>query len=285
MEISTIIPHIEVLIFASDKPLTSLDIVELINNSFGFLEERIMPDQVDSALQGIKEKYDSEFYPFEVKESGGGWQFLTKKDYHKTIAQLNGDKFLKRLSNAALETLAIIAYKQPITKGEIEAIRGVNSDYSIQKLLEKELILISGRNEHAPGKPLVYATSKNFMDYFGINSASDLPKIREVLAEQMVEGTRPEDFTDLPVAENIGSPNLAGTLPGEEGDISEVVAVNEDGELVLAPEESVEAPSSEHQEAPSENSVEDSPSENNSEDPGTTDVAPDTDAEQKDQPE
>lgn len=282
MEISTIIPHIEVLIFASDKPLTSLDIVELINNSFGFLEERIMPDQVDSALQGIKEKYDSEFYPFEVKESGGGWQFLTKKDYHKTIAQLNGDKFLKRLSNAALETLAIIAYKQPITKGEIEAIRGVNSDYSIQKLLEKELILISGRNEHAPGKPLVYATSKNFMDYFGINSASDLPKIREVLAEQMVEGTRPEDFTDLPVAENIGSPNLAGTLPGEEGDISEVVAVNEDGELVLAPEESVEAPSSEHQEAPSENSVEDSPSENNSEDPGTTDEAPDTDAEQKD---
>ncbi len=237
MEISTIIPHIEVLIFASDKPLTSLDIIELINNSFGFLEERIMPDQVDSALQGIKEKYDSEFYPFEVKESGGGWQFLTKKDYHKTIAQLNGDKFLKRLSNAALETLAIIAYKQPITKGEIEAIRGVNSDYSIQKLLEKELILISGRNEHAPGKPLVYATSKNFMDYFGINSASDLPKIREVLAEQMVEGTRPEDFTDLPVAENIGIASLVGTLPGEEANISEIVAVNEDGELILAPEE------------------------------------------------
>jgi segregation and condensation protein B len=237
LEISTIIPHIEVLIFASDKPLTSLDIIELINNSFGFLEERIMPDQVDSALQGIKEKYDSEFYPFEVKESGGGWQFLTKKDYHKTIAQLNGDKFLKRLSNAALETLAIIAYKQPITKGEIEAIRGVNSDYSIQKLLEKELILISGRNEHAPGKPLVYATSKNFMDYFGINSASDLPKIREVLAEQMVEGTRPEDFTDLPVAENIGIASLVGTLPGEEANISEIVAVNEDGELILAPEE------------------------------------------------
>ncbi len=240
MEISTIIPHIEVLIFASDKPLTSLDIVELINNTFGFLEERIMTDQIESALQGIKEKYDSEFYPFEVKESGGGWQFLTKKDYYKTIAQLNGDKFLKRLSNAALETLAIIAYKQPITKGEIEAIRGVNTDYSIQKLLEKELILISGRNEHAPGKPLIYATSKNFMDYFGINTAADLPKIREVLAEQLVEGTliRPEDFTDLPVAENIGKESLDGTLLGEETDISEV-AVNEDGELIIAPEEYV----------------------------------------------
>jgi segregation and condensation protein B len=102
---------------------------------------------------------------------------------------LNGEKFLKRLSTAALETLAIIAYKQPITKGEIEGIRGVNSDYSIQKLLEKELILISGRNENAPGKPLVYATSKNFMDYFGLNSTDDLPKIKEVLAEQMIQPT------------------------------------------------------------------------------------------------
>ena len=196
MELSDIIPHIEVLIFASEKPLTSLEIVELINNAFGFMEERISLDQVESCIAGIKEKYNSEFYPFEVKESGGGLQFLTKPSFHKTIAQLNGDKFLKRLSNAALETLAIIAYKQPITKGEVESIRGVNSDYSVQKLLEKELILIAGRNEKMPGQPLIYATSKNFMDYFGINSAADLPKIREVLAEQMVQGTMvsPEDF-------------------------------------------------------------------------------------------
>ncbi len=111
-----------------------------------------------------------------------------KKEFHKTVAQLNGDKFLKRLSNAALETLAIIAYKQPITKGEVEAIRGVNSDYSIQKLLEKELIVISGRNEELPGKPLVYATSRSFMDYFGINSTDDLPKIKEVLADTSCAG-------------------------------------------------------------------------------------------------
>ncbi len=168
MEISQIIPHIEALIFASDKALSVNDITELINNTFGFLEERITVDQVESALNGIQEKYATEFYPFELKQSGGGWQFLTKPDFHKTIAQLNGDKFLKRLSNAALESLAIIAYKQPITKGEVEAIRGVNSDYSIQKLLEKELIVISGRNELLPGKPLVYSTSKTFMDYFGI---------------------------------------------------------------------------------------------------------------------
>lgn len=237
MELSEIIPHIEVLIFASEKPLTSLDIVELINNSFGFLEERISLDQVETAVEGIREKYAAEFYPFEVRESGGGWQFLTKKDYHKTIAQLNGDKFLKRLSNAALETLAIIAYKQPITKGEIEAIRGVNSDYSIQKLLEKELILISGRNEQLPGKPLVYATSKTFMDYFGINSAADLPKIKEVLADQIVEGTivKPEDFTDANV-----SASLSEEYPTDEsiieGDVSSLT-VNEDGTLMVASEE------------------------------------------------
>lgn len=189
MEISNLIPHIEALIFASDKPLTSLDITELVNNAFGFMEDRITLDQVETSVEGIVEKYNSEFYPFEVKQSGGGWQFLTKKDFHKTIAQLNGEKFLKRLSAASLETLAIIAYKQPITKGEIETIRGVSTDYTIQKLLEKDLIIISGRNEQLPGHPLIYATSKSFMDYFGVNSAEDLPKIKEVLANQIMEGT------------------------------------------------------------------------------------------------
>lgn len=189
MEIGHIIPHIEALIFASDKPLNPAEITEMINNAFGFMEEKLTLEQVQAALDGIIEKYDSEFYPFEVRESGGGWQFLTKKDYHKTVAQLNGEKFLKRLSSASMETLAIIAYKQPITKGEIEAIRGVSSDYSIQKLLEKELIIISGRNENMPGKPLVYCTSRSFMDYFGLNTAADLPKLKEVFAETMIEPT------------------------------------------------------------------------------------------------
>lgn len=189
MEISQIIPHVEALIFASEKPLTSIELVDLLNNALGFIEDRATLEQVESAIDGIREKYATEFYPFEVRQSGGGWQFLTKGTYHKTIAQLNGDKFLKRLSAAAMETLAIIAYKQPITKGEVESIRGVNCDYVIQKLLEKELVVISGRDETLPGKPLIYNTSKSFMDYFGINSADDLPKIKDVLADQMVEPT------------------------------------------------------------------------------------------------
>ena len=162
MEISQIIPHIEALIFASDKALSSEEINELVNNALGFIENRASIEQTEAAINGIKEKYATEFYSFELKQSGGGWQFLTKPEYHKTVALLNGDKFLKRLSAASLETLAIIAYKQPITKSEIESIRGVNCDYAVQKLLEKELVIISGRNENAVGKPLLYSTSKSF---------------------------------------------------------------------------------------------------------------------------
>lgn len=227
MEIGHLIPHIEALIFASDKPLTALELTELINNAFGFMEDKIVLDQVESALEGIVEKYKSEFYPFEVRESGGGWQFLTKRDYHKTVAQLNGDKFLKRLSTAALEALSIIAYKQPVTKAEIEAIRGVSSDYAIQKLLEKELIVITGRNEKMPGHPLVYGTSKNFMDYFGINSAEDLPKLKEVFDEAMVNATNVNDaITEQETREAAG--NAGGDNP--EDDI--VLVVAENGELV-----------------------------------------------------
>ena len=221
MELSQIIPHIEALIFASDKPLTNLDLVELLNNAMGFIEDRATLDQVESAVEGIHEKYNSEFYAFELKQSGGGWQFLTKKEYHKTVAQLNGDKFLKRLSNAALETLAIIAYKQPITKSEIEAIRGVNCDYAVQKLLEKDLVIISGRNEDAVGKPLIYATSKSFMDYFGINSTEDLPKISEVLMEELVQATIVNQAIQ-PEEDNSNLDEAAETI----------LAVTEDGEII-----------------------------------------------------
>ncbi|HEY8661338.1 MAG TPA: SMC-Scp complex subunit ScpB [Hanamia sp.] len=201
MELSIIIPHIEALIFASEKPLAINDLVELVNNALGFIEDRATTEQVEAAINAINEKYDSEFYSFEMVESGGGWQFLTKKEYHKTIAQLNGDKFLKKLSVAAIETLSIIAYKQPVTKSEIELIRGVNCDYAVQKLLEKELIVISGRKEDAVGKPLIYATSKSFMDYFGINSADDLPKIKEILNQEIIEATKIEREENIETAE------------------------------------------------------------------------------------
>lgn len=258
MEIGNIIPHIEAVIFASDKAMTSLEITEVINNAFGFMEDKIVLDQVESAIEGIIEKYNSEFYPFEIRQSGGGWQFLTKKDYHKTIAQLNGDKFLKRLSSAALETLAIIAYKQPITKSEIESIRGVNCDYAVQRLLEKELVVITGRNENMPGKPLIYTTSKSFMDYFGINSADDLPKIKEILAEQAVEATY---LTNGQSAEDGREASATAVELVIEEETAAFLAVTPDGELISAVEEetvimeeteSGEAPAAEEDAAPEE---------------------------------
>jgi segregation and condensation protein B len=136
------------------------------------------------------------------------------------LAKLNGEKFVKRLSTAALETLSIIAYKQPITKGEIENIRGVNSDYSVQKLLEKELIVISGRMEDMVGKPLTYNTSKSFMDYLGLNNLDELPKLNEILQQEMLVPTAaldaiPESNTQLVVGED-GELKEIETLPSQD---------------------------------------------------------------------
>ncbi len=202
---------------------------------------------MQASIKATEEKYSSEFYPFEIIQSGGGWQFLTKKEYHKTVAQLSGDKFLKKLSVASLETLSIIAYKQPVTKSDIEIIRGVNCDYAVQKLLEKELVVIAGRKEDAPGKPLIYTTSKSFMDYFGINSPDDLPKIQEVLNQEIVEATKIEnEGKELSVDEE-EEMDIPTEVNAEEMNVEEVNAkeINAEEELdIIADEEAGEDESS-----------------------------------------
>lgn len=230
MEIGQIIPHVEALIFAADRPLPAMEIMELLNNAMAFLEDRVNLEQVQTAIDAVCEKYSASFYAFEVRQSGGGYQFLTRPDYHPTVAQLNGDKFLKKLSTAALETLAIVAYKQPVSKGEIEVIRGVNSDYSIQKLLEKELITISGRSEDLPGKPLLYATSRSFMDYFGINSPEDLPKIKEIFTEELVIPTAVEPGFAAATEENSAEDAEPTLVVSKTGELSEIGAEAEPGD-------------------------------------------------------
>ena len=190
MDIEQLMPHVEALIFASERPLTQMEITELLGQAF---DEPIESERIATCVEAIREKYEADYYPFQLKEIGGGFQFLTKKIFHKTVLQLNGDKHIKKLSTAAMETLSIIAYKQPITKSEIEYIRGVSADYSIQKLLEKELIVISGRNEDMVGKPLIYNTSKNFMDYLGINSPAQLPQIKDITDMEIVMPTSAEE--------------------------------------------------------------------------------------------
>ncbi len=183
MELEQLMLHVEALIFASERPITQAELVDFVGQSLEIIVEE---ERITACVEGVKEKYESDFYPFQLKEIGGGFQFLTKKEYHKTVLQLNGDKHIKKLSSSAMETLAIIAYKQPITKSDIEFIRGVSADYSIQKLLEKELIMIVGRNEEAVGKPLLYSVSKNFMDYLGINSPNQLPQLKELSLDQVL---------------------------------------------------------------------------------------------------
>ena len=135
-------------------------------------------EDIEAAIEKLKEKYMSDEYSFEPVQTGGGFQFLTKPAYQSSISILLKQQSKKRLSNSSLETLAIVAYKQPVTKAELEQIRGVNCDYAMHKLLEKELVEIRGKAETV-GRPTIYGTSSVFMDYFGINNLKDLPSPKE----------------------------------------------------------------------------------------------------------
>lgn len=172
--------HIEALIFASEQGIEVFDIKQVMRDA---LDIELSKEEIEQAIQAIEARYADEAFSIQLYHINNGYQFLTKKSYNKIINQLQLHRSKKKLSQAALETLAIIAYRQPITKLEIEQIRGVSCDYSIQKLLEKDLIQINGKSE-AIGKPLLYGTSKLFMDYFGINSTADLPKLKDILTEE-----------------------------------------------------------------------------------------------------
>lgn len=159
------------MIFCSDKPLATEEIKNCLTEMF---EAEVPEDDILAALDRIEKKYDAEEFSFQIYKMSGGHQFLTKPAYQASISILLKQQSKKRLSTSALETLSIIAYKQPLSKSQVEAIRGVSCDYTVQKLLEKELIEIKGKSE-AIGRPLLYGTTEKFMEYFGINSLSDLP--------------------------------------------------------------------------------------------------------------
>lgn len=167
--------HIESLIFSSEEPLSFKEIKKCLEEA---LNTSIRKEDLLNALEELILKYREGAFAFEIVEIAEGYQFLTKGAYHTTIGTLLKQRTKKRLSRAALETLSIIAYKQPVTKAEMEQVRGVSCDYSVTKLLEKELVAILGRSE-AVGRPLLYGTSPKFMDYFGLKSLKDLPKPKD----------------------------------------------------------------------------------------------------------
>src|ERR1017187_723448 len=160
--------NIEVLIFATEASITLDEIKASLKITFGW---EVTKEEIEITIVDIKNKYVSEDFAFELFEIAEGYQFLTKKEFHPTVSALITHKAKRKLSTSQMETLSIIAYKQPVSKAEIEHIRGVNCDYAVMKLLEKDLIEIKGKSD-MPGKPLVYATSQSFMDYFGIKSVT-----------------------------------------------------------------------------------------------------------------
>jgi segregation and condensation protein B len=176
--------HIEALLFAAEQSIGIEEIQTCINAVFN---SELSIEDIQKEIDLIQEKFNSSEHSMELREVAIGYQFLTKKEYSNTLSTLIQQREKKKLSNSALETIAIIAYKQPITKTEIEQIRGVNCDYSVQKLLEKELIVIAGKSDN-PGRPILYATSKLFMDYFGLKSMKDLPQIKDISSEEISIG-------------------------------------------------------------------------------------------------
>lgn len=136
-------------------------------------------EDIQGAIQRLEEKYSAEEFAFQLFKSSGGYQFLTKPAYQASIGILLKQQSKKRLSTSAMETLSIIAYKQPVSKTELENIRGVNCDYAVQKLLDKGLIEITGKAETI-GRPMLYGTTVKFMEYFGINDLTELPVPKEV---------------------------------------------------------------------------------------------------------
>ncbi|MBK9108828.1 MAG: SMC-Scp complex subunit ScpB [Saprospiraceae bacterium] len=178
MNLNPLTPAVESLLFVSPQPISPTDIKYCIENSRSI---SISLDEIEHALFQLTERYTSDEYGIELKEIAGGYQFLSKPAHFPVIAEHIKMTNRKKLSKAAMEALAIIAYKQPISKSEIEQIRGVNSEHSIQKLMEKELVEITGRSE-GPGKPILLGTTQRFMEYFGLKSLSDLPKLKEFAA-------------------------------------------------------------------------------------------------------
>ncbi len=181
--------YIEALIFAAEYALNVEEIRKTVNLTF---DQKFKKQHIQELIDNIRDKYEDPNLAIQLTGIAGGFLFMTKAKYHRIIGDFLKHNSKKKLSKAALETLSIIAYKQPISKSEIESIRGVNADYAVQKLLEKELVEITGRAE-GPGRPLLYGTSTKFLNHFGITGTGDLPKLKEFETPEDTIGVNEEE--------------------------------------------------------------------------------------------
>jgi len=181
--------HIEALIFSSSNPLKIEDMQACMSEMF---DTEVPRKDIEQAIEILLNKFSSDEFSMEIVNAGGGFLFLTKPAYQASIGILLKQKSKKRLSASALETLSIIAYKQPVTKANMEQIRGVNCDYAVKKLLEKGLVAIKGKSDGI-GKPILYGTSEKFLEYFGINDLSEMPMPKDFAEEENEIGGQEEN--------------------------------------------------------------------------------------------
>jgi len=162
---------VEALLFVSDEPLPAARLAEIVGDTDA-RKVRALIDQINA-------EYDGAGRPFRIEEIAGGFQMLSRPEFKRWLMQLVEGKDARRLSQAALETLAVVAYKQPVLRADIESVRGVQAGEMLRGLLERGLIRIAGRSERL-GRPLLYGTTKKFLDIFGLRSLKDLPSLEEI---------------------------------------------------------------------------------------------------------
>jgi len=211
---------VEALLFSSDQPLPLSLLAEALDAP---------PERVSEALEELGADYKAREAGVELREMAGGWIVTTPAEQHEWVARMLRGKRKMRLSRAALETLAIIAYKQPVTKSEIEAIRGVDSSGTLATLLERSLVTIKGRST-VVGRPLLYGSTGDFLNYFGLKDLTDLPRPEELRA--LVAAREPEQMEMLEL-DTDGLP-LALAARAPAGEESEIEAVHVTGDTLEA---------------------------------------------------
>jgi segregation and condensation protein B len=199
---------IEALLFAAQKPLSAKEITDTLHNAgaeddfapneFG----KAKPAEVAAALEQLKVEFIQNERGCQLVEKAGGWQLVSDPKYAQWVRALFPAPKPARLSSPALETLAIIAYRQPITRADVEAVRGVTIDGVLQTLMERGLVKIAGRSE-IPGRPLLYETTEFFLDHFGLRNLDELPNVEELRTRHLPVAPRPQ-----PEAETISQPEL-----------------------------------------------------------------------------
>jgi segregation and condensation protein B len=203
---------LEALLFASDKPISAAECVKHLKGAVEAAPEdlevaalaKTKQDEVAAVMRELGAEYEEQQRGFRVVESGAGWKVVTSPDAAPWVRQLFPENRPARLSPSALETLAIVAYRQPITRADIEAVRGVNVDGVMQTLLERGVIRISGRAD-VPGRPLLYGTTEFFLEHFGLRSLDELPNCAELRRVELPVAAKDENQPDLPLGEVAGT--------------------------------------------------------------------------------